>query len=85
MPKTLAALPNSQYATVFDDVSGKLDLLLLSPPFSLPALFTSDCTSATTVCVEADLAEAQEKARENFGGSWVVFADKREREDAFED
>lgn len=24
MPKTLAALPSSQYATLFDDVSGKL-------------------------------------------------------------
>jgi len=36
IPKTLAALPNNQYATVLLDVSGKL---LANDAFLLPVMF----------------------------------------------
>lgn len=61
MPKTLAALPRSQYATTFDDVSGKDEFCfwLLFPVSSLPVL---DCVDSLAVCVALDIADA-EKAR----------------------
>lgn len=66
IPKTLAALPRSQYATVLDDVSGKDDdELFLFCPAASPSL---DCAAsplsaaAAVFCrVALEFAEAENK------------------------
>ena len=59
IPKTLAALPRSQYATTFDDVSGKYDFLLrdfslVFPSSSFRVFVTSSASAGIVFLALAD-------------------------------
>jgi hypothetical protein len=71
MPKTLAALPRSQYATTFDDVSGKDEFFfwLLFPVSSLSVL---DCVESLAVCVAIVILDAEKvRARRFCAFVWI--------------
>lgn len=77
IPKTLAALASSQYATVFEDASGKNDFFLLpSPSGPSPAPFSSlpcafDCVSLSAVAPVLDLVDS-ENARGKRLVAWTL-------------
>ena len=69
MPKTLAALPSSQYATLLDVVLGKLlDLpsaaASTSASVTLPALVASTVTLWRSVCVDFHLTDCRTDGRD---------------------